>query len=1278
LLKRIGPDTTFVDGTVAAGSTYAYTVKARDAAGHTSAGSDSASATTPALGVLFFDGFETGDLTQWSANNGVTDVATPVYSGSFAARASNAGASQAAWATKALAAPQTSLYYRVRVRVASQATSPLNLMRFRSSASTPANLLSVMRSVSGKLSIRNETTATTTTSKTAVLATGEWHTIQAHVVTGGASSQVETWFDGVKVGDLSFTLSLGTTPIGWIDVGEFTKGRTYDVAFDEVAVDTNAIPDVEPPTVPASVHADSTSGLRVDLSWARSRDDVGVAAYDIYRNGEPVASRPGTSTTWSDTTVSPQSSYYYQVRARDGAGNASGLSDLASITTGPAFSDGFETGDMSQWTTSSGITPQSATGFSGSYAARATASLAAAYAAKTLPSAPAELFYRVRFKVLSRGANSPVNLLRFRTTGGQSLYTVSVGTGGALQARNDVTGVTTPSTTSADPGVWHELQAHLVVQGTTGQSDVWLDGVALPSFTRTDDFGSSGIGRLEIGDSTGMRSFDVQFDDVLAASDFIRDETPPTPPGNLTASSVAGNQVTLSWVQATDNIGVTGYDVYRDGLLLRTIAPASSYTDRMVEPGVTYRYEVRANDAAGNTSAASDALTITTPQLDTIPPTAPTALRADAISATEAGLTWNDATDDVGVTSYRLFRDGSPLATVDGTTTSYADRTVAADNSYSYTVEALDAAGNASPRSNVASVTMPHQPYFADGFESGGLAPTWTVAGGVSVQQQQVATGAWAARATTASTVTWAWHALPAPQTDVDYSLRFRSAGAWSGTTALLKLRSGTGTSLLGVQVSSAGKLQLRNDVASRTTTSTTIVTTETWHLLEAHLVVAGTSSTVSVSLDGTPVLGLSPTDDFGTTPVQRVQFGDNSGGKTFDVYFDDIAVEIPSAANPPVNAALPEITGSAEAGATLTAANGTWSGSTPIDYAYQWQSCTSDGSGCADISGATSADYVPTASDAGKPLRVQVTASNSAGSAQAVSDLTAPVSAGRPPVNTSAPSISGTALEGQTLTADAGTWTGTAPIDYAYQWRHCNSDGSGCSAVTGATSSTYVLSTYDSGATLDVVVTATNAIGSDSARSAGVTVRTPLFADGFEAGTLANWMNFGLTTQQTNVFAGVWAARSVSTAGTASYATALLPTAQGEVTYRLRFKGNTAWPSTGVYLMKLRTATNASIVGISVSGGGRLAYRNDVAGASTTTTAAVSSGAWHEIAVHVTIAGTSGSIDVALDGAHVSGLPKTENFGTAPVAKIQVGDNSTGRNFDVATDEVVVAGAAG
>ncbi|MDQ1700618.1 MAG: hypothetical protein QOG34_2481, partial [Frankiaceae bacterium] len=97
------------------------------------------------------------------------------------------------------------------------------------------------------------------------------------------------------------------------------------------------------------------------------------------------------------------------------------------------------------------------------------------------------------------------------------------------------------------------------------------------------------------------------------------------------------------------------------------------------------------------------------------------------MSPTEIDLGWTAATDDVGVTAYKILRNGGVLTTVSGSTSSYQDRSVAGDNSYSYTVQAVDAAGNSSPNSNFASAATPHQSLFVDGFESGGLSPNWTL-----------------------------------------------------------------------------------------------------------------------------------------------------------------------------------------------------------------------------------------------------------------------------------------------------------------------------------------------------------------------------------------------------------------------------------------------------------------------------------------------------------------------------------------------------------------------
>jgi hypothetical protein len=122
--------------------------------------------------------------------------------------------------------------------VISQGANSLDLLKLRDAAGT--SIVYLYRGSTGKLTFRNQVTSASTSSAT-VVSLGVWHEAQLRVRINGISSESEVWLDGVRVNDLSLTQSLGTTPIGRVQVGENTSGRTYDVAFDDVALGTGYI-----------------------------------------------------------------------------------------------------------------------------------------------------------------------------------------------------------------------------------------------------------------------------------------------------------------------------------------------------------------------------------------------------------------------------------------------------------------------------------------------------------------------------------------------------------------------------------------------------------------------------------------------------------------------------------------------------------------------------------------------------------------------------------------------------------------------------------------------------------------------------------------------------------------------------------------------------------------------------------------------------------------------------------------------------------------------------
>ena len=178
----------------------------------------------------------------------------------------------------------------------------------------------------------------------------------------------------------------------------------------------------------------------------------------------------------------------------------------------------------------------------------------------------------------------------------------------------------------------------------------------------------------------------------------------PTSPPSVNVVINSCRSATVSWTASTDNVGVVAYDIFRDGQALGTVAGNVTSAQVTTTPGATWGFYVNARDAAGNVSPPSASVKKTIPQCapDTQPPTAPTNLKAVA-SGTSVTLQWTASTDNIGVDTYDIYRNNGKVASTSNT--SFTDNGLAANTKYDYSVIALDAQKNPSPRSNTASAT---------------------------------------------------------------------------------------------------------------------------------------------------------------------------------------------------------------------------------------------------------------------------------------------------------------------------------------------------------------------------------------------------------------------------------------------------------------------------------------------------------------------------------------------------------------------------------------------
>lgn len=494
-------------------------------------------------------------------------------------------------------------------------------------------------------------------------------------------------------GSATYTWASGTVPNGTHTLALRAADAAGNVGSSQPVTVTVQNVDDQVPTAPGGVAGAWTTPSHVTLTWTAATDDVAVNGYRVRRDGQVVAGLGAAATGWSDTSVADATGYAYDVTAVDAAGNES-----------PAASTTVLTGD--------GTAPTAPT-----LTATATGPTGATLSWSAASDAVGVTAYQVSRDGAVVGTTDGAatgwtdSALRDGVAYGYRVRAVDAA--GNLGDPSGVATVSTPDVSA--PGVPAGLAAATGSQSVAlswqaavdnvgiDHYAVYRDGVLRASVPATamtwTDSGLTGTTayayRVSAVDRAGNES--ALSNQVVRAT---TDTTPPTAPTKLTGA-LSGFSVRLVWTAATDNVKVTGYTVYRNGVAVATTS-TPAYVDPAAPLGRSSTWTVRATDAAGNLGPVSNAVSVTVPA-DKTAPTAPASLTAVAGSK-QATLAWTAATDNVRVATYYLYRNGVRYLSL-GNVTRFVDTGLSTGTKYGYKVYAVDASGNWSSPTSTVSVT---------------------------------------------------------------------------------------------------------------------------------------------------------------------------------------------------------------------------------------------------------------------------------------------------------------------------------------------------------------------------------------------------------------------------------------------------------------------------------------------------------------------------------------------------------------------------------------------
>ena len=461
---------------------------------------------------------------------------------------------------------------------------------------------------------------------------------------------------------------------------------------------TSACPDLTPPSTPTAFAATAATTTSIATLWTASTDNVAVAGYNVFLDGANAATTSVTGFTFAGLTCG--TSHTLAVEAFDGAGNLSSRASIIATTT--ACPD---------------TTPPTAPTVFHQTGATAT-SLTTSWSGAT--DNVAVVGYHLFRDGINVGTTS-VGFFTFSALLCGTTHTLAIeafDAAGNLSVRPSITASTNPCADATPPSTptaftatgatttsiatsWTASTDNIAVAGYR----VFLDGVSAAT-TATTGFtfpglscGTSHTLAVEAFDAAGNLSARPSITATTAA---CPDTTPPSTPTAFTASGTTTTSITTSWTASIDNVGVTGYNVFLDGVRAATTS-VTGFTLAPLTCGTSHTLAVEAFDAAGNLSVRPSITATTAACPDTTPPTTPTALTATTATTTSIATSWAASTDNVAIAGYHVFLDGLGVGTT--AVTSFTFAALACGTSHTLAVEAFDAAGNTSARPSITAFT---------------------------------------------------------------------------------------------------------------------------------------------------------------------------------------------------------------------------------------------------------------------------------------------------------------------------------------------------------------------------------------------------------------------------------------------------------------------------------------------------------------------------------------------------------------------------------------------